>query len=60
MSEHSLKFLTRKEVASLLEISVDQLRRNESKIGLDKARVRVSRQCIRYRSDEVYKILLTV
>lgn len=54
------KFLTRKEVAALLEISVDQLRRREKAIGLDRARVNVSRQCIRYRTAEVYKILLIV
>lgn len=50
--------LTRKQVASLLEISVDQLRRREAALGLARAKITVSRQCIRYRAADVYRILL--
>lgn len=51
------QLLTRKDVASLLEMSVEFVRRNETTLGLDKAKVIVGRRVIRYRRRAVEALL---
>lgn len=41
-------FLTRKDIARLLEISVKSVHNNEHRLGLDIARVDVNRRYVRY------------
>lgn len=40
--------LTRKEVAAVLGLSMDQVRRGESRLGLTHAKIRIGRRIIRY------------
>ena len=42
--------LSRKDVAELLDVSVDQVRKNERRWGLNAARRDLNRRCIRYRT----------
>jgi hypothetical protein len=49
--------LTRKDVASLLEMSVEFVRRNEDRLGLGAARVVLGPRSIRYRRRAVVAIL---
>lgn len=44
----SKKYWTRKELASLLDISIQSVRDNETRLGLDKARANFNRRLIRY------------
>ncbi len=49
--------LTRKEIAGLLEVSVDQVRKNEGRWGLGPARVDLNARCVRYRCLKALAIL---
>ncbi len=50
--------ISRKEVASLIDpdMSTDQVRRNERRWGIDKARADLNPRCVRYRSIVVIQI----
>lgn len=45
--------LTRKQVAAVLELSVDQVRRRESRLGLSHARIKMGSKLIRYKREAV-------
>ena len=47
------KFLTRKELAQLLEVTVDQVRRNERRWGLHKYRRNLNGRSITYRIESL-------
>lgn len=51
-------FLTRAEIASMLCVSIRQVRKNEKRWGLDKARRDLNHSCVRYKSSIVWNILL--
>ena len=51
------QLLTRKDVANLLEMSVEFVRRNEDRLGLGAARVVLGPRSIRYRRRAVVAIL---
>lgn len=51
------QLLTRKDVAGLLEMSVEFVRRNESSLGLNKAKVKVGKRVVRYRRRAVEAVL---
>lgn len=59
MSSHS-PFLTRKEVADRLDMSVEFIRRNEGRLGLLPCRVTLSRRVIRYRRAEAEAVILSI
>ena len=44
------QFWTRKEIAQLLDVSVNTIRINEEKLGLNKAKFVVSPRLVRYTS----------
>ena len=48
---------TRKDVAGVLGVSVDAVRRNEKRWGIDKARVDLNARCVRYRHSMLMFIL---
>ena len=48
---------TRKDVAQLLNVSADQVRRNEKRWGLDQARVDLNCRCVRYSTLRMMRIL---
>lgn len=48
--------LTRKEIASMLNVSCDQVRKSEARWGILKARCDLSKRCIRYRSAFVLRV----
>ena len=48
---------TRNDIAMLFNLSVRQVRDNEKKLGLDKARIRVNSRVVRYRATVVLRIL---
>lgn len=54
-----MKWLTRKDIARLLEVSVDSVGNNERRLGLDKARRDLNERVIRYRADIALKELRT-
>jgi ribosomal protein L13E len=41
---------SRKDVAALLGVTVDAVRRNEKRWGLDRARADLNCRCVRYRT----------
>ena len=47
------EFVTRKEIASRLGMSVEFVRKNEEKLGFRAARVTFSSRCVRYQVDMV-------
>ena len=47
---------SRKDVAALLGVSVDQVRRNEKRWGLSAARVDLNCRCVRYATDKMLQI----
>jgi hypothetical protein len=49
--------LTRKDVAGMLEVSPDFVRRNEVTLGLDKAKVTIGKKLVRYRRRAVEAVL---
>ncbi len=49
--------LTRQEVADLLCVTYDQVRRNEDRWGIRIARRDLNRRCVRYRAFIVLRIL---
>lgn len=50
--------LTRKDIARMLvDCSTDQVRKNERKWGLDKARRDMNCRCVRYSSEMALRIL---
>lgn len=49
--------LTRQEIADILGISVDTIRRHESEWGFKSARRDLSRRCVRYRTVVVWAIM---
>jgi len=53
----SKNFITRKEVARLLEISVDQVRKNERRLGLQVVRCDLNARCVRYHATPALLIL---
>ena len=53
----SMNMCTRKDVAQLLTVSADQVRRNEKRWGLDQARVDLNRRCVRYSTSRMMRIL---
>lgn len=48
---------SRKDVAALLDITPDQVRKNEARWGLDSARRDLNRRCVRYASRLARSIL---
>lgn len=44
--------LSRKDVARLLDITVDQVRKNEESLGIRRWRLRFNARFIRYRKDQ--------
>jgi len=52
--------LTRKDVAGILEVSPDFVRRNEVTLGLDKAKVTIGKKLVRYRRRAVEALLAGV
>lgn len=58
-SNHS-PFLTRKEVADRLDMSVEFIRRNEARLGLHACRVTLSRRVIRYRRADAEAAILAI
>ncbi len=54
------KHITRKDIALIIapSITADQIRRNERKWGLDKARVRFNSRVVLYRTDRALSILV--
>ena len=50
-------FITRKDLAALLKVSVETVRLNEKRRGLDKARRDLNSRVIRYDLDQVFAIL---
>ena len=52
-----MKMSTRKDVAQLLAVSADQVRRNEKRWGLDQARVDLNPRCVRYSTSRMMRIL---
>jgi len=50
-------FLTRKEIASLIYVSVRTVRRNEDRWGLNKFRIQITSRMIRFKKTEVLKLL---
>jgi hypothetical protein len=48
---------SRKDLATLLGVTVDQVRRNERRWGLDKARRDLNPRCVRYRRTEAMAVL---
>jgi hypothetical protein len=50
MSDQKPKWLTRKDLAQKLELSIAQVRDNERNLGLDKARVDVNKRNVRFDS----------
>lgn len=55
MTERS--FITRKEIASMLEVSVDTVVRNESRWGIDKHRRNVSPRQVDYHRSATVLVL---
>lgn len=55
--EPGLVLSTRKDVAGLLGVSTDAVRRNEKRWGLDQARVDLNSRCVRYCSARMLLIL---
>ncbi len=45
------RFTTRKDVARILELSIDVVRKNERRLGLDLARIDVNPRLIRYNAE---------
>jgi hypothetical protein len=52
-----MNLMTRKAVALLLGVSVDQVRRNERRWGLRDVRRDLNRRCVRYRTTPLMRIL---
>ena len=52
-----MRFMTRGDVALLLEISPDMVRRNEKRLGLDRCRVDVNAKVVRYWRGKARKAL---
>ena len=48
--------ITRKELASLVNLSTDQIRKEEKRIGLDKTRAKLNKHAVRYRTVEALDI----
>ena len=48
--------ISRKGLASIVNLSTDQIRKEEKKIGLDKIRVRFNRHAVLYRTVEALEI----
>ena len=46
----------RKDIANYLGISTDQVRRNEKRLDLDRARRDLNCRCVLYRTDMVIRI----
>ena len=49
--------LTRKDIALMLDVSVDAVRKNELAWGLGKARHDLNRRCVRYEGHRTLVIL---
>lgn len=43
------KYVTRKDIAAMTELSVDTIRKNESRFGLSACRQQINSKLIRYR-----------
>ena len=44
------QLLSRKDIAGLTGLTIDQVRKNETGLGITKAKVKVNRRCIRYKA----------
>jgi hypothetical protein len=55
---HYPALLDRKAIAKMIDVSADQVRRNEKRWELDKARVDLTPRCVRYRSVVVVRLFL--
>lgn len=53
------KFITRKEIAAMLDVTVDVVRKNEAEWGLIEARLDFNKRMIRYQSLMVRRILMS-
>lgn len=52
------KHLTRKDIARLTDLSVDVIRRNEKRLGLEAAKVPINPRLIRYRKQAAILALI--
>jgi hypothetical protein len=50
---------TRNDIAVMFNLSVRQVRENEARLGLDKARIQINSRVVRYRAAVVLRILRT-
>jgi hypothetical protein len=57
MSIPTQPLISRKDLAQLLGISSDAVRRNERRLGLHRARRNINARCVRYRTDIAWTIL---
>lgn len=54
------EFVTRKEIASRLGMSVEFVRKNEVRLGFRAARVTFSARCVRYRLEIVEAVFASI
>jgi len=57
MSSSNRKFLTRKDIAQMLEVTVEQVRENEVRWGLAPHRRDLNGRCVRYLAKEAIEAL---
>lgn len=47
----AVEYWDRKQIAALLGITLEQVRKNERRLGLDKARQDLNKRCVRYDAE---------